>query len=748
MRHSLFAILLPVLTACHRVQPVDADRMPVIDATRRAASQFPDATSQACAACHPREFEEWKASQHARANRLVDPAADGPAFTPAREIAAGSFVTRMHTADGRFFFTESFSNGPPVTFPVEAVIAIEPLRQYLVGTGGGRLQTAVLAYDPRSNEWFNAQGDENRQPHEWGFWTNRSMTWNVQCAFCHMTGLKKNYDPERDTYATTWDAMGISCVQCHPVAAGAHAARPDTARERTREHCPACAMPALSTNQAMDNCASCHSRREELTADFRAGARYDDHYRLTLPDAPTIYFADGQVRDEDFEYGSFRLSRMFHKGVTCLDCHNVHSGKLKLSVTNNAVCLQCHVPPGVRGAIAIDPVGHSHHSPTNAGFLCVDCHMPVTKYMVRDPRRDHGFTSPDPQLTIDLGIPNACNRCHADKDAKWANDFTKQWYGDKMERLARRRAYAISRAMSGDPQFPADLLALARAEEVAAWRATLDSLLAPWANRPGVAAHLGAEATNEDALVRSAVLRSLAGQPAGVPVALAMLASSSRLVRLDAAWSLLGTGQFPPASVSEVAAYLENVCDQPAGALRRAEFALNLGRQAEAEAWARRAALWDPSAAPQHALGRVLHAVGKSEEALACMVRATQLAPADAGFRYDLSLLYGELNRSQEALAQLRETVRVEPRFGRAWYNLGLALAAGEQLDEAVAALAKAQTLMPESPEPPFARATILLRQDKKAGARAAAEAALRIAPGFPAARQLLESMKQGEEKP
>ena len=33
-----------------------------------------------------------------------------------------------------------------------------------------------------------------------------------------------------------------------------------------------------------------------------------------------LYFPDGQIRDEVYEYGSFLQSRMFHEGVTCSDC--------------------------------------------------------------------------------------------------------------------------------------------------------------------------------------------------------------------------------------------------------------------------------------------------------------------------------------------------------------------------------------------------------------------------------------------
>ena len=46
--------------------------------------------------------------------------------------------------------------------------------------------------------------------------------------------------------------------------------------------------------------------------------------------------------------------------------------------------------------------------------------MPVTTYMQRHPRHDHGFTIPDPLLTKQFGVPNACNKCHTDKDTEWS----------------------------------------------------------------------------------------------------------------------------------------------------------------------------------------------------------------------------------------------------------------------------------------------------------------------------------------
>jgi hypothetical protein len=64
-----------------------------------------------------------------------------------------------------------------------------------------------------------------------------------------------------------------------------------------------------------------------------------------------------------------------------------------------------------------------------AAVGCVDCHMPQRNYMVVDPRRDHSFRVPRPDLTEHLGVPNACQQCHRDKPPTWAAQQIKSWLG-------------------------------------------------------------------------------------------------------------------------------------------------------------------------------------------------------------------------------------------------------------------------------------------------------------------------------
>ena len=72
---------------------------------------------------------------------------------------------------------------------------------------------------------------------------------------------------------------------------------------------------------------------------------------------------------------------------------------------------------------------HSHHAAADPALACASCHMPARTYMVVDPRHDHSFRIPRPDLSVKLGTPNACNDCHRDKPAQWAAAAVESWFG-------------------------------------------------------------------------------------------------------------------------------------------------------------------------------------------------------------------------------------------------------------------------------------------------------------------------------
>jgi predicted CXXCH cytochrome family protein len=719
-----------MLGGCSREAPSAA-------AKNAAAAPLVPAKSGECRSCHEEIFKSWEGSHHAKAHRLVDARRDGEAMATPQTFALHGVDYRVEWKDGRPHFEEKRGANPATPYTADFVLGHTPLVQYIVPAGNGRYQAAELAYDPQRKDWFNVFGDERRQPGEWGHWRGRGMNWNSMCAHCHMTEFRKNYDPVADTYATTWREHGVGCHQCHGDFPASHL-------EPNRKADPAkqTGLTAAGIKRAQETCAPCHARNELLTGQLHPGGDYHDHYRLTLPTEANVFYPDGQVRDEDFNYTSLLTSRMGGKaGVTCLDCHDSHSGKTRLPASDNSLCLQCHGPSPRNNAPIIDPVAHSRHKPDSKGNLCVECHMPRTTYMQRDPRHDHGFLKPDALLTKEFGIPNACNRCHADQTVDWAIKYSDEWYGKKLDSRQRQRTRVVVAAQALAPEAADKLLEFIASEDIPAWRATLILLARPYAARdPRVLAIARANLKHSDPLVRSAAVQLLAGFPAEAATLRPLLQDPSRLVRLDAAWPL--SAELPADSPvrKELDVYLAASADQPAGRMRIGQDLFNRGRAAEAEAALRKATEWDPYSPGLHdTLGMMLNELGRPGEAAASLWRAAQLNPSDAQSAFNAALAFAGARQLRDAELALRETVRRDPRFDRAWYNLGLLLAQSNRPTDALTALETAERIAPRVADYPYARATILWQRGDRAGAVAAARRTLEVDPAHAQARALLQ---------
>ena len=702
-----------------------------------------------CRACHEEIFKAWSGSDHALAHRVVTPQQDSDAITPASKPTVNGIAYQFDWKDGRPAVVEKFGEKPADTFSftAEFVLGHTPLRQYVVPIGDGRYQAAELTFDPVKREWFNVFGDEKRLPGEWGHWRGRGMNWNSMCAHCHMTDYKKNYDATADTYATTWREHGVGCTQCHGDLTPDHAKPKAQKPVETLAATFATTAPLSSPERkrAQETCAPCHARNELLTGGLVPGAPYSDHYRLTLPTEAAVFYPDGQMRDEDFNYTSLLTSRMGGKaGVTCLDCHNPHTGKTILPVENNALCMQCHGPAPRANAPTIDPLAHSHHAAGSKGNLCVSCHMPTTTYMQRDPRHDHGFVKPDPLLTRELGIPNACNRCHTDQTTDWAIAATDRWFGTKMDSRQRTRTRVVAAAQASAPEAAEKLLALIATEEVPAWRATLHLLSRNYVTtHPRVLEAARAAARDPEPLVRSAAAQVLAAAPHEAASLRPLLADPSRLVRLDAAWALSTELPAGSASRTELDAYLAVSADQPSGRMRLGQDLFNRGQAAAAEAHLRKAAEWDANSPGIHdTLGIVLNENGKPAEAATSLWRAAQLSPTEATAAFNAALAFAAARKLPDAELALRETVRRAPTHDRAWYNLGLLLAQTNRAADAITALQRAEQIAPRLADYPYARATILWQTGDRAGAQAAAQRALEIDPSHGPSRALLQQAR------
>jgi predicted CXXCH cytochrome family protein len=773
---ALFCLLLMGLLAWFIKQrqpaqppPKNPETVPgklTLEPEAQAFAQY--AGSESCRQCHVAEFAKWQGSHHGLAERKVEMKLDGVAFEPPKEIKTGTLTSEAHLVDGKLALTTAGLKSKDQTFIPDREIGVDPVRQFLIGAPGGRWQATELAWDPHQQDWFDVYGNEDRQPGEWGHWTGRGMTWNQMCASCHNTRVRKNYEVKDDVYHTTMAEMTVGCEACHgPMKAHADWQR-DYAGKGTSAQSSAHSAQSLSKtgdptikrmtrDQMLDTCGMCHARRVELTGDFVPGDQFFDHFALSIPDESDLFYPDGQVRDEDYEYTSFLGSKMHAAGVRCMDCHEPHTSKNP--VEGNALCMRCHsspapVVPGVAVAPQIADPAHSFHK---AGTTrCVDCHMPETTYMQRHARRDHGFTIPDPLLTKEHGIPNSCNRCHADQNADWAIDQCNKWYGDKMNRPTRVRAQWVAQARAGASGAHSNLLKMLAEEKSPLWRAVAANLLRASIHEKGVLEALQGASKDASPLVRAMAVRSIGANlpPTEAPGSAGsastsglqeMLGDLSRSVRIDAAWGLRRTIDPESRAGSELLHYLNLNRDQPTGLTQWATYLADRGDNPGALAAFKEAVDWDQGSGPLHSNYAIaLSMAGKPDEAVKQLAEAVKISPREAALRYTYALALNEVNRAQEARAQLEQAVQLDPQFARAWYNLGLARNAANEPQPALEALARAEALDPHSPEAPYAAATILARLQRGREAAEAAKRALKIDPSYRDAAELLQSLGGG----
>ena len=445
------------------------------------------AGAQQCAGCHAQESRLWAGSHHDLAMQPANRTTVLGDFNNADFEYFGTVSTFYRKGD-QFFVRTDGADGKLTDYQVAYTFGVHPLQQYLIAFPGGRYQALSIAWDARDKEeggqrWFHLYPDEHIKHDDELHWTGINQNWNFMCADCHSTDLKKNYDPGSDRYSTTWSEIDVSCEACHGPASRhiAWAGDPQTTipdkgfavafDERSNATWKidpvtgnARRSPAKTTQTEIEVCAQCHSRRSTTFPGAKPGDALLNHFRVSLLTEP-LYHADGQPDGEAYVYGSFIQSKMYRAGVTCSDCHESHS--LKLRVEGNALCGQCHA------ATKYDTAAHHLHKPGTAGAQCVNCHMPAKNYMLVDARRDHSFRIPRPDFSVTLGVPNACTQCHQDKTSEWAAAVLEDKHGNSARPHFAPALYAARNGAANSEQLLTELInddtqpAIARATAVA-----------------------------------------------------------------------------------------------------------------------------------------------------------------------------------------------------------------------------------------------------------------------------------------
>jgi Tfp pilus assembly protein PilF len=719
----------------------------------------------ACASCHEAETQAWGGSQHDRAMQEATPATVLGDFADASFTKDG-VTSRFYRKGDRFFVETDGPDGTLREYTVDYTFGVYPLQQYIVPFPGGRWQALPLAWDTRPKEaggqrWFHLYPDEKIPAGDELHWTGINQNWNWMCADCHSTDLRRNYDLTTDSYDTTFAALNVACEACHgPGSAhvawaqgGADAAAPakglsvqlhdrgeglwqfgEGARIAHR-------TTPLSVRTETEVCAPCHARRSPLGDGHRIGQPLLDGYRLSLLD-PNLYHADGQIDREVFIHGSFLQSRMYTAGVTCSDCHEPHS--LRLHADGNALCGQCHQ------LAAFDAAAHHHHPEGGPGSRCVDCHMPTTTYMVVDPRHDHGFKVPRPDLAARTGAPDACTGCHQDRDAAWAAARVVDWYGPERRRepgfgevLQAGRTAAPSAGLrlaklAGDGEAPG----IVRATAVAALEDRLDP-----ATFPAVQKALA----DPDPLVRVAAAGALDGVEPQQRLALVpLLDDDSAAVRLEAARALapVDTLALPAeqrarldAGFAAYEAAQRQLLDRPEGLLTLANFYRERGRLPEAEAQLQDSIRLHPGFVAAYAnLADLLRQQGRDPEGERILAQGLESTPDSADLHHAQGLLLIRQQKYREAVAAFGKAATLAPTNPRYAYVYAVALQETGRPGEAVGVLEAAVARSPNDPDLLFTLAATLLQQGDIPRARRHAQALVRVAPAYPSAQELLRA--------
>ena len=690
-------------------------------ASQTAELQTSLAGSASCRECHEIFHEKWATSFH------------GTAMQPfTAELAARQLkpLTDPLEIRGRRYlvqFTEDAGlvaeSGPEGTkrYPIRHALGGKNVFYFLTPLERGRLQVLPVAYDVRRGEWFDTTGSAARGlmhfEDEVLDWHEAPLTFNSACYGCHVSQFSSNYDPKTDTYRSSWAEAGISCETCHGGGAehvelfrGLPAdARPEDPRIISTKH--------FSIAQINDLCAPCHAKMASLTASFRPGDRYFDNYDLVGVEH-SDYYPDGRDLGENYTFTSWLMSPCVRSGqLSCMHCHT-SSGRYRFADNPNGACLPCHQEQ------VADATTHTHHPADSKGNHCVSCHMPTTEF-ARMHRSDHSMRPPMPAATLAVGSPNACNVCHTDKDAAWADKQVRIWRPRDYQASTLRVAALVDAARRQDWTKLPDMLAYVTAESSdALFTTALVRLLRACADERKLPA-LVAALENASPLVRASAAAGLDGilTPQTVQALLAATRDDYRLVRIRAAASLapFPLEQLPAEARSdlqratdELLAALQAHPDEAASFHNLGNFYAARGEHDRAvECYERALKLQPDNIAPLVNAAFAHNAVGRNDLAENCLRRALEVEPNSAAANLNLGLLLGELGRSDEAQAALRRAFEVDPTSATAAYNLAVLLAP-KHPGEAIEWCRKAAQLRPEEPRYRYLLAFCLQQTDRR----------------------------------
>ncbi|BBM66565.1 hypothetical protein VA249_32110 [Vibrio alfacsensis] len=664
--------------------------------------------SEGCIDCHQKEVEAWKGSHHDMAMRHADSESVLGDFDD-HTFAFENRPNRFYRKGQEYWVNIQGPDGKRHDYKISYTFGWDPLQQYMVEFDDGRVQLIPFAWDSRSKEeggqrWFHLYPDTT--PQDEFYWTNTGQNWNFMCADCHSTNLEKNYDAQTNTYSTTWSEINVGCEACHGPASE-HVALAKLAEQSGKsiastnhygfdrdlgtavkewvykEGHNTLQPKEIAITHQVNTCAQCHSRRTQLneTANHIKGSFFDK-YRLSLI-TPELYHHDGQIYDEDYVFGSFLQSSMAKKGVTCTNCHEPHTAELK--IPEEAVCLQCHIGSEYM------PENHTFHEANTEASKCTTCHMPETTYMQVDPRRDHSWHVPRPDLSLHINTPNVCTSCHEDETNQWASQKLSEWFPNSNYRNRQHFSVAFYADSIGHRGAPDALAYLAQ-------DASLSDIIRASAlermggnNGKNTLVALARAVKHENDMIRLGAIEGSSGYEFSDrwQILESLLDDPVLSVRAETAGALVRHySEMNPFQRDKLREPLEDYieiqrfnADRGFGRTNLANVYRDLGEIDKAIMSYRKAIEIEPYFENSYAnLADLYRAQGNDKKALETLIAGIEAQPKSSALPYSAGLAWlriGDGVQANQYLKQAAETAQENPQY---WYVYGLALEKSDAL--------------------------------------------------------------------
>lgn len=412
--------------------------------------------SENCRTCHEGHYESWRRTFHSRMTQEAQPSSVQGDFSGNGKFEYLGVKVEPTRRGDRFFIKLSYPDGRVEDNEIARTVGSRRIEQYVTKRAGQYFRLPV-AYDIERKRWMSLNGSffypdgDNFDQH--------LAQWDTNCVFCHNVKAQPNFNFQTRRADTEVAELGIACGACHGQGAE-HAEQAASPWRRAMWHMGLSKDTRIvdplkiDSDRAMMICGHCHGQRVPEPTDrirdimskgdpFDAGEDLSKFYKPV--DAHTTigslsfasrFWADGSPRLTAYEYQGILSSKCFIDGkpgnrINCLSCHTMHEGDIRGQITEekrtNIACTQCHTQLADGPALS----AHTKHLTGSTGSSCYSCHMPEVVSGVMSFHNTHKITVPDPVLTLEKNVPNACNQCHVDKSLNWTLAEVKRMWPDR-----------------------------------------------------------------------------------------------------------------------------------------------------------------------------------------------------------------------------------------------------------------------------------------------------------------------------